>query len=270
MKRACLILAHNEFELLQRLVSALDDAGNDIFVHFDRKVPRLPALTAAHSRLFILKNRVDVRWGTVSMIKAEYALFEEACRTGRYQHYLLLSGTHFPLAGNERIASFLEAHHGQSLFPYMEAANDYQVDMKMRRINVMPGTMFWRAFLKVQKMLGIRIHAGCRFHNAGQWACLSDEAVRYLVSRKKSIMRKYRFSFCGDEFFAPTELMASSMADAVVFSHGLLKFDIGRANARTYTLEDYDELTASGCLFARKLTGEHMDLVDKLISARGK
>ena len=39
MKRhAFLIIAHNEFGVLQRLVDAIDDPRNDIYIHFDKKV----------------------------------------------------------------------------------------------------------------------------------------------------------------------------------------------------------------------------------------
>lgn len=37
-KHAYLIIAHNEFDLLQKLISVLDDERNDIFIHIDKKV----------------------------------------------------------------------------------------------------------------------------------------------------------------------------------------------------------------------------------------
>ena len=264
MKHAYLIIAHNEFEVLRRLVAALDDKRSDIFIHYDRKVRALPEIATEKSDLHVLEDRVDVKWGTVSQIKAEYALFEAAGKVGGYSHYILISGTHFPLVGNDRIASFLAENEGNSILPCMENASDYQVDMKMRRVNILPGTIVWRAFLKIQRLLGIRINRSTRFYNAGNWVCLSESAMRYLVERKKTILKKYRFSFCGDEFFVPTELMASSLADTVVFSRELLKFEIGRSNARVYTLEDYDELMASGCLFARKFDGVNMNVVNMI------
>ena len=40
MKHAYLIIAHNEFEIQKRLIQALDDERNDIYIHFDtRKFP---------------------------------------------------------------------------------------------------------------------------------------------------------------------------------------------------------------------------------------
>mgnify|MGYP001737990037 CR=1 FL=1 len=72
MKHAYLILAHNEPELLSLLVERLDDVRNDIYIHFDRKLSILPDIKTQHAGLYILKDRVDVRWADVSMLEAEY------------------------------------------------------------------------------------------------------------------------------------------------------------------------------------------------------
>lgn len=47
MKHAYLILAHNEPELLSLLIERLDDARNDIYIHFDRKLTVLPDVKTA-------------------------------------------------------------------------------------------------------------------------------------------------------------------------------------------------------------------------------
>ena len=60
MKHAYLILAHNEFGLLQTLVSCLDDPRNDIFIHIDKKVKEMPKLKAAKAGMTILDNRIDI------------------------------------------------------------------------------------------------------------------------------------------------------------------------------------------------------------------
>ena len=38
MKHAYLILAHNEFVILERLIQSIDDERNDIYIHFDGKL----------------------------------------------------------------------------------------------------------------------------------------------------------------------------------------------------------------------------------------
>lgn len=42
MKHAYLIITHSEFEILSRLLQALDDERNDIYIHFDRKLKKCP------------------------------------------------------------------------------------------------------------------------------------------------------------------------------------------------------------------------------------
>ena len=265
MRLAYLIIAHNEFDVLHRLVAALDDERCDIYIHFDAKVKTLPNILTQMSSLHILEKRVNVRWGTVSQIEAEYALWEEAVKYGPYEQYILLSGTHFPLVPHDDVVSYFAAREGQVLVPKMEQANAYQVDMKMRRLNFLPGTTFWKAMLKIQRVLHIRCHRGVEFYNGGNWVALTQEAAEWLLSHRRSILRKYRWTFCGDEFFVPTELMASPLRDTVVFSSDLLKFEIGRSNAKVYSIEDYDELMASGCIFARKLTMENsQSLIERL------
>ena len=48
MKHAYLIIAHHEFEVLEKLIQSLDDARNDIYIHFDRKLKSLPTFIIRH------------------------------------------------------------------------------------------------------------------------------------------------------------------------------------------------------------------------------
>ena len=90
MKHAYLILVHNDFEILGQLIRAVDDERNDIYIHFDRKVAHCPDCRTLHAGLMVLTERIDVRWGDVSVVRAEYALFDAAYRHGGYRYYHLL------------------------------------------------------------------------------------------------------------------------------------------------------------------------------------
>ena len=136
MKHAYLIIAHNEFEVLQLLVSALDDVQNDFFIHFDKKVRKLPQLFCQHSRLFVLKNRVDVRWGSVSQIKCEMLLFEEARQMGSYDYYHMISGTHLPLKNVAELNLFFQGMKGYSVLTGFVKDTEYQETLKIHRINL--------------------------------------------------------------------------------------------------------------------------------------
>ena len=104
MKHAFLIMAHGSLPLLRVLLSMLDDERNDIFLHIDRKSDMLDGaepLVLSKARLFVLEQRVDVRWGNLSQIKAEYVLFEEALKHGPYAYYHLLSGQDLPIKSQD-------------------------------------------------------------------------------------------------------------------------------------------------------------------------
>lgn len=64
-------MAHGEWDILRTLVSCIDDGRNDIFVHIDAKVKDIPDLTAEKAGLHVLEDRVDVRWGDLSVVDAE-------------------------------------------------------------------------------------------------------------------------------------------------------------------------------------------------------
>lgn len=69
-------------KFLKRLIQALDDERNDIYIHFDRKLNHYPDCRTSYAKLTFLEERMDVRWGDISVVDAEFALFDEAYRRG--------------------------------------------------------------------------------------------------------------------------------------------------------------------------------------------
>ena len=52
-RHAYLIMAHNEWELLNTLLSLIDDTRNDIFLHIDKKVKKMPKFINPNTQNFI-------------------------------------------------------------------------------------------------------------------------------------------------------------------------------------------------------------------------
>lgn len=97
-KHAYLIIAHNEYEILKKLIKVLDDERNDIYIHIDKKSKSFKKLktelVSCYSNIFFTK-RINVTWGGDSQIKCELLLLEEAFKIG-YEYYHLISGVDFP------------------------------------------------------------------------------------------------------------------------------------------------------------------------------
>ena len=268
MRQAWLIIAHNEFGLLQRLVTMLDADSSDFYVHIDSKVKQLPQLEVSKGRLFLPAERVDVRWGSVSQIEAELLLLQTASANGPYAHYHIISGTHLPLVSVEELTAFYDSHPGEEIVR-MWADDPGDADFKLRRRHFplrhfKYGTPLqrrlcqktWTAVLRVQRILGLRQYRDCRFYKTDNWLSLSEKGCSYLVWRKKEILRKYRYSFCGDEYFVLSELMSRPDEFKIYDCKNLLHVEFMGDTPRTFRLQDYTELQKTGCLWARKFTGQ--------------
>ncbi len=267
MRHAWLIIAHNEFGILQRLVSMLDDARSDFYIHIDKKVKQMPQIHVEKGRLFWSPRRINVCWGTVSQIRTELLLFETALHNGPYDHYHLLSGTHLPLRPVEALMRYYNSHAGEEILRYWKPdAGD--ADFKLRRYHVpmryfkTPGhpccraveVFVWKAVLKVQKVLGIRHLRDTEFRKSDNWMSLTEQGCRFLVEHRRAILRKYRWSFCGDEYFAATEMTASGQAFNICDEQRLLYVEFLGDTPRTFGLDAYPRLQETLYLWARKFT----------------
>lgn len=278
MRHAYLIIAHNEFEVLKLLVSMLDDERNDIYVHIDRTVKNIPVLKAIKSHLFVLDSRIDVRWGNYSQIQCEYLLWETAISNGPYDFYHLISGTHLPLKFQDEIHSFFDGFSGKSLFCNLESRHrDYQEMLKLHRYNFCTKTyasqntiissisqFVWKLVIAMQRCLNITINDDISCYWANNWCSLSHDAVAFLIKHKKDVRKRYRWSFCGDEWFAPTELMNSEFKDLIV-NIPYLYNNIGRNNASELNASDIPSLLSGDYCFARKFSSKHLDVISSAI-----
>ncbi len=274
MKHAYLIIAHNEFEVLQKLIFALDDSRNDIYVHFDKKVIEIPTLQTQYADLFVIANRIDVRWGHVSQIECEYALFEEAINSKRnYSRYHLISGTHFPLKTQDDIHSFFERHKDNEVLSYIYT-NEYEVNMKLGKRhfflknykNKMMAQIMWKFLIKLQYIFHLNRKSPNVTIKANNWICLTNAAVEYIISKKSEVLSIFKYSFCGDEFFIPYLFENANGQFNMIDCKELLYNDFeGGSTPRIIKDEDYDFLISSDYLFARKFSENQIGVVNRLL-----
>lgn len=278
MKHAYLIIAHHEFAVLQQLLVVLDDPRNAIYVHIDAKVKNSPPLQTQQAKLHVLQERQDVRWGSVSQIQAEYLLFEAALAERiPYDRYHLISGTHLPLKTQDDIHAFFQQHEEKEVLNFLYT-NAYEIDMKLARYHFFlnyfqygkpwirrMANLGWHVILKLQYIFSIRRQAAAVQVKANNWVSLTDRAVRHIVSRKEEVLRKFRWSLCGDEFFVPY-LLADERCGFTVLNEAKLLFnEFEGSNPRVLTMADYTFLVDSDYLFARKFSQSDVDVVDKIV-----
>ena len=273
VKHAFLIIAHNEFGILQRLLDALDDERIDFYVHIDKKVKELPVLHTEKSGLFMVKNRIDTRWGDVSQIKTELSLFKEAYHPGEYCFYHLISGVHYPLKPVDEILAFYESHIGKAILDRFGKDAPNQEEIKIHRYNFFTrgyayghckklSQKLWRLTNELQGKLKIRRHKSMDSYKASNWLSLPEDILKFIIDYEDKIISDYRFTFCGDEHFIPTQLMVSIFKTKIFKADNILYQIFGKANPRVLDREDFDDIKKSNCLFARKFSSKDSTIID--------
>lgn len=278
MKHAYLILAHNEPKLLQRLVSALDDARNDIFVHVDAKVAQLPMLSTEHAGLRMTSRRVDVHWGDLSMMEAEFVLFEEALASGHHDYYHLLSGVDFPLRSQDAIDAFFNENIGREFIGF-SSIPEKELDRKMRRYHLfpkyfrdeaLPRRIIRSGFLRLQELFGIKRNRDIVFRKGSQWVSVTESFARYFLSKEKWVRKVFNHTFCCDETVMQTlawnSQFKASIYDTELDGVGCVR-KIGwntQGCLVPWTRGDFDELMGSNALFARKFSSGDTVILDMI------
>lgn len=275
MKHAYLILTHNEFEVLESLAKCLDHIDNDIFIHYDKKVIKLPRIHLQQSKVEVLDRRIDGCWGDWSLVEIELSLLKTAMQKGHYDFFHIISGVHYPLLPNEELHGIYEAENKSFFQPMFASENE--IDIRMRRYNLFNklmmsyrfdsfgyrlGRLLWNLVLKLQKILNYTRNRNFEFYKSSQWCTLTRDAVCYLLKKENEIKKRYSFTFCPDEYFALSELMNSPLRNQIVLKDNLLKQDWVTTHPKIYLLEDYEELVSSGCLYARKFSSESIRLIE--------
>ena len=285
MKHAYLILAHNEPELLSLLIGRLDDARNDIYIHFDRKLTVLPDVKTLHAGLNILKDRVDVRWADVSMLKAEYKLFHAVVDSGcLYSHHHLISGVDLPLKNQDYIHCFFALHPGTEFIGLHQLPMNSCADRALHYWH--PFTRSFRGsgsifevkrilrFLLVQTQVffGIRRNTTIPFHKGGQWVSITRELIDYLLEQEARAFTIFSCTFGADEYFVPTLIWGTPfmdrLFDATDESRGAMRYIGWRDDGQLsdFTPQDLPALQQTECVFARKFNSHDRVFLQEVLS----
>ena len=285
MKQAYLILAHNEPELLSLLVERLDDVRNDIYIHFDRKLSILPDIKTQHAGLYILEDRVDVRWADVSMLEAEYKLFHAVVDSGcQYSHHHLISGVDLPLKNQDYIHSFFAQHQGKEFVGLHQRPMNSHADRALHYWH--PFTRSFRGsgcvfaikrilrylVVQTQVLLGIRRNTTIPFHKGGQWVSITRELIDYLLEQEDRAFTIFSRTFGADEYFVPTLIwdtpFMEHLFDATDESRGAMRYIGWRADGQLidFTPQDLPALQQTEYLFARKFNSRDKVFLQEILA----
>ena len=292
-KHAYLIMAHNNFDLLQKELYLLDDERNDIFIHIDKKAKDVDRnyITAKvkKSKVYFIPRR-KIKWAAYSGIQCEIDLLKAATEKNSYMYYHLLSGADLPIKTQDEIHTFFQEHEGME-FVSFDSPRPRERDLQRIRKYYFFQEIYGRNrrnpfcvfLLLLDKMLGklqevlktdrYAKEKSLHLQKGPNWFSITNELARKVVKQEPWIRKHFSYTRSGDEVFLQTLVNSSSFKDKL-YQKGLSqktnaclrKIDWGRGKPYTWRSQDYEEVMLSGCLFARKFD-PHIDeeIIDKIV-----
>lgn len=278
MKRhAYLILAHNNFGQLRKLVSLLDDPRNDIFIHIDGRAHfngRKWQNVCRHSALVFTKRRFRVHWGGYSIIRSEMELLKTATSFGEYDYYHLLSGADLPLKSQDTIHEFFDKNGGQEFLNLWDMTEEAQ--LRFRYYTLFPEgarnfiTAYFNKIVKNHlRKRGRTINDGIEFKYGSQWFSITDSLARYAVTQEDWIDKVFSHTCICDEVFFATLVWNSGFRDKISPKNtNLRRIDWPHKAARhpiTFRTGDFESLMNCDAFWARKFS-ENVDneIIEKI------
>lgn len=276
LRHAYMIITHGSFPILEKQLRFLDSENADFYIHVDAKAgdfdPEPFRKIPQRSRVTFVPRR-NVYWGHFSLVEVELDLMRAAAREG-YDYYHLLSGVDVPVKSREYIEHFFDNADGRNylnfMAPVISRRNRARVRYYYPFLEWNIRQPFVRAVIRelgvlAQRLVFIdrtrKLDPGFKFQKGTQWFSVTDDLVRYVLSREDEIRRLFRSTYCPDEVFMHTMMINSPFRDTLppdAFEDNHLSccryIDWKRGKPYTFTDSDYEELirTADGYLFARK------------------
>lgn len=276
---AYLIMAHNEQDLLCKLLCALDNENNCLFLHLDKKfkadIEKIKSCVKKSKLVFT--KRFNIKWGSFEMVKCELEMLKTALNEQKFEYIHLLSGCDIPLKSQEKIYAFFDRYSGREFVSVSDKQLNFSQLSRVKFYHFFAGrrNLFNRICTKseslIQNKLGVNRLKDLEVYRGAQWFSITFEFAEYIVSEKDFIYKQFKNTLIPDEFFVQTLLMNSKFKDNLFYfgekeNIGDMRYiDWNRGHPYTFKSEDYDELTSSNCLFARKFSNEvDSEIVEKL------
>lgn len=287
---AILIIAHNQFELLKKLILALDDEKNDIFVHIDAKVKdfdfdsfkSLPKYSEIH-----FTDRVNVTWGDFSQVEAEMILLNASVNNEtenkKYSYFHLISGCDLPIKSNDEIHRFFDENIGKEFihFSSNKASSTSVTRIKYYHFFRSKRTFFRKllsySILQIERLIGVNrlkknnitVQKGCN------WFSITGDFARYIVQNMQKWKTVFEYSYCADEVFVQTIFVNSPFKNNLFMKNCnnnhlacARLIDWERGNPYVFRKEDFELIKSSSAMFGRKFSLDiDPEIVDMILES---
>ena len=288
MKIAYLILAHNNPEHLQRLITSLSSSASSFFIHLDQKSDCADFASIKGDNIYFIKKNIAVFWGDFSIVEATLILLRTALLAQHnFERFVLLSGADYPIRSTAHIESFFEARKTEEFIDLQSSGKWYKetVCVRLASYRIRPthkNVLVMKVINKIIESSKFRrdykMHLGALLPYGGSaWWALSREACDFILNFVKNntkIVNFFKNTSIPDEFFFQIILGNSSFKSKIVSSVTYVDWTNPKpaciTNKHLALFNKVSSFTKDGVfggekLFARKFPANSSDLIAKLL-----
>ena len=284
-KHAMLIMAHNQFEILGKLIQMIDHERNDIYIHIDSKVKNFDEeyyINLCKFSKITFIPRISVYWGHSSQVECELRLMEAALESGENYSYMhLLSGVDLQIKKTEDIHKFFDEHPNKqfialrNVYSGLGGLSRYYFFLPLRFYIKYIGKALDLASAYIQKLFKVNRlkKLNCALCKSQQWFSITKECAEYVLTQKEFISKLIRFTCCSDEMFLGTVIVNSPFREQIYEpfrSPGghMRLIDRERcegASPHTWLMSDWKMIEESPYFWARKFDlNRDREVIDKV------
>lgn len=260
----------NNAEVLQKVITHLDDSDIDFFIHWDLKY-KAPKLKAHNSHIIFIP-RMKVYWGTSTQVYAEQKLLKSVWKSKKtYDYVHLISSSDIPLMTKEYFKTFFSKELYLGYSPESEKNNQrlsfyYPIDhLNIRKYHGLIRLIkLLNIVFRVNRLKGRDISP----MKGPNWFSIRSTFVPIILNYCN--MDIFRHTFLSDETYLQTILSDYRPQNLMEYNDNEMAaryIDWQRGQPNVFTIKDAPELKNkinTKYAFARKV--KNPDLVDKIFS----
>lgn len=210
MKICYLILAHNNFNHLSRMIEALNNPESTFYIHIDKKAIDLYVPPSGNVK--IIPEQIDINWGGYSMIEATLALMEYGIEySPEADYYILISGVDYPIRPKSFLLDllskgkeYIDIAPVPILYKPIERYEYFYFDYNRRNLKYFNPLFLIEVLLK---KLRIKRKAPFKIYAGTQWFALTRKCVEYIlniIKKDKRYIHFFKHTLVPDEAFFQT------------------------------------------------------------------
>ena len=278
---AHIILVHNKPSQLKRLLKSLENKNSKCFVHLDKKCDLKDyAFLEETLHVELINERQNVNWGGFSIVKAIITSMKQVIASeNRFDYINLISGQDYPLKSSEAFLTFLADNPAKIFMEFYLPGHPWLAEAKSRISHYHLTDYNFKGSTRLERLINFilppqKLPGDFVFIGHSGWFTLDMESVNYVIDffeHNKSFIRKFRWTWGGDEILIQSILYNSPHKDKIVNNNlRYIDWTEGKQSPKVLTMADFEKLMSTACFYGRKFDVnvdesvlDHLDLVIK-------